>query len=77
MLKKIFIGSRYMRDERYVKATGYDHEIRAFYATRKPNWRIALDAIGGCILGAVLLAMFALMFIGFCACTDYNWNLIH
>lgn len=77
MLKTILCGRKYLTDEKWIRETGFQHEVEAFYATRKPNWKLALIGAWYAVMGLVTLAVFAFIFLAVCAETDYNWIPLH
>jgi hypothetical protein len=77
MLKEVLIGRKYLADEKRIRETGFPHEVEAFYATRKPNWKVALLGAWYAVAAVAMIAMIAVLFAGVCACTDYNWCPIH
>lgn len=77
MLKTILCGRKYLADEKWIRETGFPHEVEAFYATRKPNWKLAVQGVAYGVVCVLALAMFAFIFLAVCAETDYNWIPLH
>ena len=77
MLKTILCGRKYLADEKWIRETGFPHEVEAFYATRKPNWKIAVTCVAYGVVCAVVVAAIVFAFSVVCAETDYNWIPLH
>lgn len=73
MMKKILYGRKYLADEAWIRETGFPHEVEAFYATRKPNWKLAVQGVAYGVVCAMMIASVAFAFLAVCAETDYNW----